>query len=197
METVVHEEMQERNMELNRWQPKSNGVLNPAGFRIPVNPESALTTFNSSSAWSWRATSMVDGGRGDRDRAGAGSNPKTLVGEAASPMLLSTNTTLTSCCFQPHQFLPLAQVILPSPCQTSTDVLTPTGAQTITNRTERLVRAVFFLLPELSAILKRDASHFLTLLSETFLWAALLVFILLGEHREAPTKMRLTPCSLT
>lgn len=125
---------------------------------------------------------MVDGEH--RDRAGADPNPKAFAGEAASPMFLSANNMLTYYCaaFNPCQFLPLAQTALPSPCQTSTDVLTPTGAQIITNRTERLVEAVFFPLPELSAILKRDASHFLTLLSQTFLWAALLMPILLGEH---------------
>lgn len=127
---------------------------------------------------------MVDGECGDGDRAGADPNPKALEGEAASPAFLSANTMLTYCCaaFNPHQFLPLAQAALPSPCQTSTDVLTLTGAQIITNRTERLVGVVFFSLPELSAVLKRDASHFLTLLSKTFLWAALLILVLLGER---------------
>lgn len=125
-------------------------------------------------------------------------NPKALIGEAASPMFLNINTTLTYCCaaFKPHQFLPLAQAVLPSPCQTSTDVLTPTGAQIITNRIERLVRAVFLSLPEFSAVLKRGTSHFLTLLSKTFLWATLLILILLGEHREAPTRTRIALCPL-
>lgn len=129
---------------------------------------------------------MVDGGRGDRDRdrAGAHPNPKALAGEPASPAFRSMNTTITYCCaaFNPRQFLPLAQAVLPSPCQTSTDVLTLTGAQIITNRTERLVGVVFFSLPELLAILKRGTSHFLTLLSKTFLWAALLILVLLGER---------------
>lgn len=86
---------------------------------------------------------MVDRGRGDEDRADP--NPKAFAEEAASPAFLSADTTLTYCCaaFNPRQFLPLAPAALPSPCQTSTDVLTPTGAQIITNRTERLVGAVF------------------------------------------------------
>ena len=136
---------------------------------------------------------------GTWDGAGADFNPKALAGEAASPAFLSPNTTLMFCCaaFNPRQFFALAQAMLPRPCQTSTDVLTPTGAQIITNRTERLVGAVFFSLPELSAVLKRDTSHFLTLLSKTFLWAMLLILILLGECREAPTRMRITTCLLT